>query len=81
MERRWFQTDNCELYPQRRATEYYRTPQQRPSRQSRQAEHPRDVLNVMPPTGTQQRTSPQHGPRIQPTNNPAMGTVRNSYFS
>ncbi|KAH8323083.1 hypothetical protein KR074_001858, partial [Drosophila pseudoananassae] len=68
----------CELYPQRRATEYYRTPQQRASRQSRQAEHPRDFLNVVPPR-TQERTPPE--PRIQPANNPDMGTVRNSYFS
>ncbi|XP_034472186.1 uncharacterized protein LOC117779941 [Drosophila innubila] len=68
----------CELYPSRRPTEYYRTPQQRPSTQSRKAEHPTDKLNKFVLTHFD---NPRNDNRIQPALTPRMRELRNSYFS
>ncbi|KAH8280281.1 hypothetical protein KR018_001572, partial [Drosophila ironensis] len=65
----------CELYPQRRNTEYYRTPRPRRSIQSHQAEHPRILDKPLP------KEPVYRGVRIQPPNNPDMRDARNSYFS
>ncbi|KAH8287167.1 hypothetical protein KR054_003843, partial [Drosophila jambulina] len=70
--------NTCELYPRRRPTEFYRTPEPRVSIQSVMAEHPRDKLNA---GDVQQELSVPQLPRIQPPRNSAMAFTRNSYFS
>ncbi|KAL7742281.1 hypothetical protein ACLKA6_005542 [Drosophila palustris] len=68
----------CELYPSRRPTEYYRTPQQRPSIQSRKAEHPSDKLNELALTDFNNLRA---DPRVQPALTSRMRVLRNSRFS
>ncbi|KAH8364317.1 hypothetical protein KR084_005886, partial [Drosophila pseudotakahashii] len=68
----------CEMYPRRRTTEFYRSPQPRASSQSRRAEHPKDVLNVI---SDQNREVARRLPRIQPPNNSDSNFLRNGYFS
>ncbi|XP_017070719.1 uncharacterized protein LOC108107645 [Drosophila eugracilis] len=58
--------NSCEMYPQRRTTEFYRSVEPRASYQSRQAEHPNDILNEVP---DQNRELAVRLPRIQPPNN------------
>lgn len=72
---------NCELYPCRRNTEFYRTPHPRSSIQSRKPEHPRDRLNML--QGEQQSLvgCSQPNPRIAPAQTSGMRVQRNSYFS
>ncbi|XP_016971119.1 uncharacterized protein LOC108038793 [Drosophila rhopaloa] len=70
--------NTCEMYPRRRTTEFYRSPEPRASCQSRRAEHPRDVLNVTP---DQNREVARRLPRIQPPNNSDSNLLRNGYFS
>ncbi|KAH8340515.1 hypothetical protein KR059_000411, partial [Drosophila kikkawai] len=69
--------NTCEMYPRRRATEFYRTPRPRTSIQSTLAEHPRDKLI---PHIQQRYPSPQF-PRILPPRTPSTANMRNSYFS
>nr|ABN49387.1 IP18313p [Drosophila melanogaster] len=38
----------CEMYPRRRNTEFYRSPEPRVSCQNQRAEHPGQMLNVTP---------------------------------
>ncbi|XP_017121567.1 uncharacterized protein LOC108142325 [Drosophila elegans] len=70
--------NTCEMYPRRRNTEFYRSPEPRASCQSHQAEHPRDVLNITP---GQNREVARRLPRIQPPNNSDSNMLRNGYFS
>ncbi|KAH8409464.1 hypothetical protein KR222_005947, partial [Zaprionus bogoriensis] len=70
---------NCELYPCRRQTEFYRTPQPRSSTQTRKAEHPTDRLNPYALRNTNASVLPY--PRIPPPRTSGMRVHRNSYFS
>ncbi|XP_017059508.1 uncharacterized protein LOC108100243 [Drosophila ficusphila] len=70
--------NQCEIYPRRRTTEFYKTPGPRASSQSRRAEHPRDILNKVP---SRNRETARQLPRIQPPNNSDSSVLRNGYFS
>ncbi|XP_059226418.1 uncharacterized protein LOC131998135 [Stomoxys calcitrans] len=61
--------DQMELYPHRRATRFFLTPQPAEEIQSRQPEHPRDKLNK------------SERERIVPARTTPMRRLRNSYFS
>lgn len=70
---------NCELYPTRRATEFYRTPHPRSSMQSHKPEHPKDRLNDLVENHTINQSLPF--PRLAPAQTSGMRVQRNSYFS
>ncbi|XP_032591732.1 uncharacterized protein LOC116805238 [Drosophila grimshawi] len=70
-----FRPNMCELYPRRRATDYFRTPEPRESIQSRQAEHAtqpeiasRNSINTIPP-------------RVQTTQTSEIRFLRNILYS
>ncbi|EDW26610.1 GL12893 [Drosophila persimilis] len=66
----------CERYPHQRQTEFYRTPEPRPSAQGQKAEHDAERLNR--PPGPE---APVRGPRIQPARTSETRAFRNAYFS
>ncbi|XP_032574390.1 uncharacterized protein LOC6605398 [Drosophila sechellia] len=68
----------CEMYPRRRNTEFYRSPEPRVSCQNQRAEHPGQMLNVTP---DENREAARRLPRIQPPNNLDSFYLRNGYFS
>ncbi|BFF89640.1 uncharacterized protein DMAD_08348 [Drosophila madeirensis] len=68
--------NTCERYPRLRHTEFYRTPEPRPSVQSQKAEHAKDRLNRLPSA-----EAPTQSPRIQPPRNSVERVLRDSYFS
>ncbi|EDW94255.1 uncharacterized protein LOC6533843 isoform X1 [Drosophila yakuba] len=70
--------NTCEMYPRRRTTEFYKSPEPRVSFQSQQAEHPAELLNVTP---DENREAARRLPRIQPSNNLDSIYLRNGYFS
>ncbi|XP_075165758.1 uncharacterized protein LOC142238094 [Haematobia irritans] len=67
-----------ELYPSRRATEYYSEPQPAEEYQSRAAEHPYDKLGNRNITENDQIGN---GQRIMPPRNFDMHVFRNSHYS
>ncbi|KAH8362073.1 hypothetical protein KR200_001780, partial [Drosophila serrata] len=69
--------NTCEMYPRRRPTEFYRSPDPRPSIQSVMAEHPRDKLDS---ESIDQMPDPPL-PRIRPPRTSATDFMRNNYFS
>lgn len=66
--------NNLELYPRRRATEFYYEPQPLEVYQSRHGEHPLDKLQNNNDAAINRQ-------RIAPPRNSDMRMFRNSYFS
>ncbi|XP_037816818.1 uncharacterized protein LOC119607110 [Lucilia sericata] len=69
-----FNINNLELYPRRRATEFYYEPQPSEEYQSRHSEHPQDKLQ-------NKNVETNNWQRIAPPRNSDMRMFRNSYFS
>ncbi|KRF99594.1 uncharacterized protein Dwil_GK28274 [Drosophila willistoni] len=68
--------NGCQMYPRARVTEFYTTPQPRPSIQSRCAEHPKELNRT---DGPEQHV--RTAPPVIPSPNPNNQEYRNSYFS
>ncbi|CAD7014318.1 unnamed protein product [Ceratitis capitata] len=77
-------TNQMELYPRRRPTEFYYDPQPLEEYQSRACEHPQDKLQYQPRTSKYNLDAiEEEAPklRINPPKNSDMRMFRNSYFS
>ncbi|KAM7344642.1 uncharacterized protein ACRADG_011284 [Cochliomyia hominivorax] len=72
--------NNLELYPRRRATEFYYEPQPLEDYQSRQAEHPQDKLQYNKNDNSNWQNE-MDNTRIAPATNSDMRMYRSSYFS